>query len=139
MTSSWHEPITSIRIERLVQVWSYSVSMKQLLFRATKSSDASTRLDLLFTSVAAISLPTMSMQDLDVNVATSADRAAILASAAVDHPEQRTCFVVTGTANLSGTPFRGWIVAGAMNSCEDEGEYYEVSQLIPALTNEPPA
>lgn len=139
MSSSWHEPITSIRLERLVQVWSYSVSMSQLLFRASKSTDASTRVDLLFTGVAAMNLPTMGMRHLDVNVATSAERTAILASAAVDHPEQRTCFVVAGTGNLSGTPFLGWIVAGAMTSCEDDGEYYEDSQLNPALTNKPPA
>ncbi|MCB1006286.1 MAG: hypothetical protein KDB35_19035 [Acidimicrobiales bacterium] len=139
MSSSRHEPITSIRVERLVQVWSCSVSMKQLLLRATKSTDAPTRVDLLFTGVAAMNLPTMGIRDLEVQVATSTERSRILAEVPVAHLEERTCFVLTGVDNLSVAPFRGWIVAGAMNSCEDDGEYYEDSQLIPALPSEPPA
>lgn len=113
--------------------------MKQLLLRATKSTDAPTRVDLLFTGVAAMNLPTMGIRDLEVQVATSPERAAILADVPVTHPEQRTCFVLTGVDSLSDERFRGWIVAGAMSSCEDDGEYFEDSQLIPALPSEPPA
>ena len=110
----------------MVQLWSYTVSHSQLLLRATKDREHATRVDVLFKGVGAMQLPSV-MSALTVREAESGEREAILGSTSVDMPEERRCFV------LEGPDFQGWVVAGAVVSAEDEGEYFEPSPLLDRL------
>jgi hypothetical protein len=100
-----------------------SMSHSQLLLRATKDRDHATRVDVLFKGVGAMQLPSV-MSSLVVREAEPEERQVILASASVDMPEERRCFV------LEAPGFRGWVVAGTVVSVEDEGEYFEPSPLL---------
>ncbi|MCB1013680.1 MAG: hypothetical protein KDB10_00990 [Acidimicrobiales bacterium] len=115
-----------VELPRMVQLWSYTASHSQLLLRATKDRDHATRVDVLFKGVGAMQLPSV-MAALTVREAEPDERQAILSSTSVDMPDERRCFV------LEGPDFRGWVVAGAMVSTEDEGEYFEPSPLLDRL------
>lgn len=115
-----------VELRRMVQLWSYTVSHSQLLLRATKDRDHATRVDVLFKGVGAMEIPSV-MAALTVREAEPEEREAILDSTSVDMPEERRCFV------LEGPDYRGWVVAGAVVSVEDEGEYFEPSPLLDRL------
>jgi len=119
--------VTLVKVSRIVQVWSYTVSHGQLLLRATKDRDHLTRVDVLFKGVGAMQLPSV-MQSLTVKEAEPEEREEILGSTSVSMPEERRCFV------LEGPGFRGWVIAGAVVSMEDEGEYFEPSPLLDRLS-----
>jgi hypothetical protein len=113
------------RPERTFQLWAYTVGMKRLLLRSTKNETFTTRIDILFQNVKAVQLPT----SLDGLVVTAADDelskriegdTGILA-------EDSRFFAIETAGRL------GYVVAGVMVSKEDEGEYFEPSELWPDL------
>lgn len=118
--------MTLVELPRMVQLWSYTVGHSQLLLRATKDRDHATRVDVLFKGVGAMQLPSV-MSSLTVREADLKEREVIFGTTSVEMPEERRCFV------LEGPDFQGWVVAGAVVSVEDEGEYFEPSPLLDRL------
>ena len=115
--------MASIRINRPIVVWRYTISFKQLLLRSVKGSEHSTRLDVLFSGVAALSMRTSYNDGLRILEASYPDSEAILSTAGVDSQEGVTCF------ELVAPSARDWIVASYMQMAEDEGDYDEPSSL----------
>lgn len=96
---------------------------KRLLLRSVKSSEAPTRVDVLFKNVAKLSLPT-TLKGLIVEPA-SVEVVRTLAHGSESFPmEDRTMFLIRGDG------YDGYVVAGAMAHLEDIGEYDEESRLL---------
>jgi hypothetical protein len=55
-----------LKIEGLVQLWSYAVGHKRLLLRSVRSASRATQVDILFKDVALIHIPS-SLNDLEVS------------------------------------------------------------------------
>ena len=110
------------RAERCFQLWSYSVGMARLLLRSTKSDTFATRIDVLFQNVKALKLPT-SLDGLVVTDADVEEAMRISSETGILPAEGARIFTVRSGA------FDGYIVAGVCVVAEDEGEYFEPSQL----------
>jgi ribonucleotide reductase alpha subunit len=109
--------------DRRFQLWAYSVSMGRLLLRSTKGEDVTTRVDVLFQNVAALSLPA-SMMGVVVRSADADEQRWIADSSGVE--------VVNGRAFVvEGDGYRGYVVAGVVVEAEDDGDYFEPSALWP--------
>jgi hypothetical protein len=111
------------------KLWGYTVGMGRLLLRSVKDAGqgegaASTRIDVLFQGVAAIQLPT-SLPSLRVARADMVESALITKQTSLQQTEHQLFFAV------SGREFVGYVVAAAIASDEDEGEYYESSKYWP--------
>jgi hypothetical protein len=107
----------SVEFSRRFQLWSYSVSHSELLLRSTKSTGATTRIDVLFKNVGAICLQTI------------IDNLVVLEVSAGD-VSQRWRDISVGERRLfsvSGVGFSGYVVAGSLAWHEDELEYHEPS------------
>ena len=114
------------RPERVFQLWAYTVGMGRLLMRSTKNETFATRIDVLFQNVKALQIPT----SLDGLVVTEADDelADRVESETGILREESRFFAIETTRGV------GYIVAGVMVSKEDEGEYFEPSELWPDLS-----
>lgn len=110
------------RTDRLFQVCTYSVSMARLLLRSTKSETFATRIDVLFQNVKALKLPT-SLDGLVVAKASPADEARISAETGLLPSDETTLFTLRAGA------FDGYVIAGVCVVAEDDGEYFEPSDL----------
>lgn len=110
--------------DRVFQLWAFTVSMRRLLLRSTKSEQFDTRIDVLFQDVQAVQLPT-SLSGLIILEADPAETERIIKETGLLPDEDRTFFSVIGSN------FTGYIVAGVGISCEDSGEYYEPSEIWP--------
>lgn len=108
--------------DRVFQLWSYSVSMKRLLLRSTKSDQFQTRVDVAFQNVQAVQLPTL-LPGLVVAGADPAEIERIIKETGLLPDDDRKFF------SMLGSNFTGYVVAGVVASCEDSGEYYEPSQV----------
>lgn len=111
--------------ERVFQVWAYSVSMSRLLLRSTKSETFSTRVDVLFQNVKAMSLPT-SLDGLVVEIADSAAAERVTRETGLLADEDTTFFKLRTAHGV------GYVVAGVVVADEDHGEYFEPSRYWPA-------
>lgn len=111
------------RPERRFQLWDYTVGMARLLLRSTKNETFTTRIDVLFQNVKAMQLPT----SLDGLVVTEADDelAKRIASETGILREESHFFAIETARGV------GYVVAGVMVSREDEGEYFDPSELWP--------
>lgn len=89
--------------DRTFQVWSYTVSHRELLLRSVKDEHHDTRLDLLFKPVRRVELDTM-IKGMNVVV-------------------EDGCFV------LFGDGWSGIVDAETFASEEDDGEYDDPSRL----------
>lgn len=109
-------------IERRFQLWAYEVGMRRLLLRSTKSDTFASRIDVYFQNVKALKLPT----SLDGLMVTEADdKLAMIV-------EFETGILVSEETRIFSVrcgPFDGYIVAGVCVVMEDEGEYFEPSQV----------
>jgi hypothetical protein len=110
------------RAERRFEMWSYSVGMARLLMRSTKSDTFATRVDVLFQNVKALKLPT-SLDGLLVSDADPESGARISSETGFLPDDGTRIFTVRSGA------FDGYIVAGVCVVAEDDGEYFEPSQL----------
>ena len=94
---------------RRFQVWLYTVSHGQLLIRSVKGSRQPTRIDLLFTNVHSLDLP------------TTTEGLAIRRDG--------------GGFALSGRGWRGSVTADAFLKAEDDLEYHAPSPFADSLLN----
>jgi hypothetical protein len=108
------------RRERVFQVWAYTIGLGRLLLRSTKNESFGTRVDVLFQNVKAMKLPTV-LDGLVVTIAV-AGAASEITDATGLLPDDETVFFA-----LDSSTGRGYVVAEA----EDEGEYFEPSELWP--------
>ena len=98
------EALESFVSDRHFQLWRYTVSHSQLLLRSTRDNDHDTRVEVLFKGVRRVDLPT-SFDGLTVR-------------------RDGSGFVAKGHG------WAGSIVALAMFTIEDKGEYSEPSALF---------
>jgi hypothetical protein len=117
-------PQEIINIPRFFQIWSYTVSHKEMLARSTKASGFPTRIDVFFKDVGALHLPT-AFQGLAISEAMEREKAEIHLQAEALRLEGRKLFIVRGSI------FTGYVVAGAIAWHEDEGEYNDPSYFKP--------
>jgi hypothetical protein len=90
---------------RRFQVWRYTVSMRQLLLRSTKTADVPTRVDVFFQDVQSIDLPT-AMDELRVEMTAPREY------------------------RLTGKGWSGRVNAALVRVAEDGGEYNDPSSLF---------
>jgi hypothetical protein len=111
------------RRERTFQLWAYTVGMRRLLLRSTKNDIFRTRVDVLFQNVKALQIPTF-FEGLIVADADDELGNRIETETGLLREEARFFRVET----IHGV---GYIVAGVMVSREDDGEYFDQSDLWP--------
>lgn len=113
--------IEIINSGRFFQLWSYTVSHSELLFRSTKSPESRTRIDVFFKGVSEFHLPT-TLHGLSITEASDSDIQKVCSlrkSLSLDRGEK--LFIV------QGSDFTGHTTALRVASHEDEGEYDEPS------------
>ena len=92
----------------------------QLLLRSPKTADLPTRIDVLFKNVGAIHLPT-NLSSLSILEASGGeDLGSRVEFGAAVTPSRRVFLV-------RGSDFGGYVIAGAVASHEDSGEYHDPS------------
>jgi hypothetical protein len=114
-----------INSRRLFQLWSYTVSHSELLFRSTKSPEFGTRIDVFFKGVSEFHLPT-TLHGLSITEGSDSDIQKICGvrrSLSLDRGEK--LFMV------QGADFTGHITALRVACHEDEGEYDDPSFFAP--------
>jgi len=111
-------------LNRIFQVWSYTVGHGQLLLRSTKTEECSTRIDVGFKNVVYVQLPML----ININE--------IYLGSLVDLPEDvrrlidlkdKSVYVI----DIDGA--KGVVAAGYGAWHEDEGEYNQPSTVLPIL------
>jgi hypothetical protein len=105
---------------RCFQLWRYAVGHGQLLLRSTKTPSKPTRIDVLFKDVAALHLPA-SFDGLSISEASEVEQADLNLQVGSKGMRERKTYI------LSGSNFQGYVIAGAVASDEDEGEYDDPS------------
>lgn len=107
--------------DRSFQVWGYTISHRELLFRSTKSKEFPTRIGVFLKGVRDFHLPT-NFDGLAIEEAAAEDfeRISILRKAASLRHQEKV-FI------LRGGDFVGYVVALGIWCHEDEGEYYDAS------------
>lgn len=108
--------------ERQFQLWAFSVSMKRLLLRSTKTPTWQTRVDVLFRNVEGIELPT-ELAGLVVDVAPQQDWVPTAARLGVFLEEHLRVYAVSTSRQT------GYVIAGLIWISEDQGEHYEPSDV----------
>jgi hypothetical protein len=114
-----------INSKRLFQLWNYSVSHSELLFRSTKSTECPTRIDVFFKGVKEFHLPTTA-KGLLITEASDAD---IRKLCTLRQPPSFSKDVKVFT--IQGGNFVGYVAALIALSHEDEGEYHDPSFFAP--------
>lgn len=117
------------RPERVFQMWGFTVSMGRLLLRSAKSQDFSTRIDVLFQDVKAVSLPAL-LDGLVVSVAGPEEEARVAAETGLRLGAGAKCFLVESAG------IHGFVIAAVAVEDEDEGEYFEASKYWPGHAGE---
>lgn len=113
-----------INSKRFFQLWSFSVSHSELLFRSTKSVELPTRIDVLFKGVREIHLPSTS-NGLLIKEASDTDIRLLCPLRRSQFGEEIKIFTV------QGADFMGYIAALIALCHEDEGEYNTPSFFAP--------
>jgi hypothetical protein len=108
---------------RFFQLWSYTVSHSELLFRSTKSPEFTTRIDVFFKGVSEFHLPTTS-HGLSIAEASDSDIQKVCSlRKSPDHGSK--------LFRVQGRDFVGHVTALLVACHEDEGEYDEPSFFAP--------
>ena len=118
-------PTEIINSGRFFQLWSYTVSHSELLFRSTKSPEFRTRVDVFFKGVSEFHLPT-TLHGISITEASDSDIQKICSlrkSLSLDSGEK--LFMV------QGSDFAGHVTALRVSCHEDEREYDEPSFFAP--------
>ena len=110
--------------ERVFEVWRYTVGHGQMLLRSTKPDVAGTRVDVGFTDVVYIQLPTL-VHITSIRVAEAFEVPAFLRD--VPHTAERTVYLIESGQS------RFFVAAGFAEWHEDEREYHEPSSVLPGL------
>jgi hypothetical protein len=114
-----------ISIRRRFQVWSYAVGHGLLLLRSTKNGEHDTQVDVLFTNVSFLSLPTL-FEHLHILLVPKEEWKNLPIQVGVLGIGDRNCYQV------SGIEWSGYVVAGNVLSVENTAEYFNQSVLIEA-------
>jgi hypothetical protein len=101
------------------------VSHRQLLLRSNRSKSVATRVEVLFKNVTAISLP-VHLEGLSIAEASASEAARISAAHGGGLERDQKVFAVTGRN------YHGHVIAGAIYTAEDAGDYAEASALLQA-------
>jgi hypothetical protein len=112
-----------VRFDGPFAVWAYTIGHGRLLLRRTKSAEHPTRVDVLFKDVGWMCFPT-SLADVRIREAAPGEADNLLASAGPLRTSGRKLFAV------SGSNWRGYVLAGVVVWKEDEGEYNDPSSLL---------
>jgi len=113
-------PNELLNSSRHFQIWEYTVGHAQLLLRSPKTADLPTRIDVLFKNVGAIQLPT-NLDSLRISEGIEGEGTGLALGTNAKITKDRKIFVVRGS------DFVGYVIAGAMASHEDDGEYHDPS------------
>jgi len=105
-------------------MWSYTVGMGRILLRSVKTDSFDTRIDVVFQNVQALKLSTL-LPGLEIAMADAADMQKMIVETGLLASENYAFFTV------NGSNYSGYVVAGAVASCQDVGEYFEPSELWP--------
>jgi hypothetical protein len=115
---------------RRYQLWQYSVSHGQLLLRSPKDATHGTRVDVLFSGVRSLNLPTL----IDgLSIEESKEPAAVRDVGnlgAWSTGGERASLNGYKLYRLKGPDCDGHIVAASVTHLEDEGEYHEPTRLV---------
>ncbi|MCU1421224.1 MAG: hypothetical protein JWN36_875 [Microbacteriaceae bacterium] len=111
---------------RRFQIWVYTVGMSRLLLRSTKTDEFDTRIDILFQSVKAVSLPT-SLRGLRVRIAGAPLRRRVVRNLGKSIADGVEVFSVESLDSV------GFVVAGVVFEAEDDKEYFDPSHFRPDL------
>jgi hypothetical protein len=114
-----------INSKRFFQLWSYSISHSELLFRSTKSTEFPTRIDVFFKGVKELHLPTTS-KGLLITEASDADIRRLCTLRQIPSVEKDVKVFM-----VQGRDFIGYIAALIALCHEDEGEYHDPSFFTP--------
>jgi hypothetical protein len=95
----------------------------QLLLRSTKTPSQPTRIDVLFKNVAALHLPA-SFEGLSISEASEVEKDSLNLQLNSKGMRERKAFIVRSTN------FLGYVIAGAVASHEDAGEYDDPSFFV---------
>ena len=104
---------------RVFQLWSYTPTLSRLLLRSNKTAEFTTRVDIMFYRVAAVSLPSQMVGIRIFVVAPTSD----LLSLRSEIPRGLLALAVQGDG------YRGFIVARSLETHEDDLDYGERSVL----------
>lgn len=109
-----------ISSNRFFQVWSYSVSHRELILRSTKSADLTTRIDVFFKGVEEVHLPAQS-NGLSIEEISGVNIDEFRRLRRAPFGKDVKIFVVRGD------DFVGYVAALIALSHEDDGEYHDPS------------
>jgi len=112
--------------ERDFQVWCYGVSHGQLLLRSVKSPNHSTRVDVLFTELVAVHIP-MAFHGLTIREMSGKERLGLRIQLGSRTLHEQKTFLI------QGSNFEGYVVAAALFWQEDEGEYFDPTEITAFL------
>jgi hypothetical protein len=122
MIKSKTMPNSDLSFARPFQMWMFTVGHRRLLLRSPKTDHLLTRVDVLFTNVAAINLPTK-LNELTVSEATEAEMSELCIQIESSKLVGRKVFAIRDSGSL-------WhVVGGAVAWHEDERSYNEPSQF----------
>ena len=107
--------------DRQFQIWRYTVGHRQLLLRSVKSPENPTRINVLFKGVCQFHLPTV-IRGLFIAEETESNVRELF-TLRQSEAEKNNLKVFT----VRGMDFIGYVVALAVFSREDSGEYYDPS------------
>ena len=111
-----------VTFRRRFQVWSYTVSHKQLLLRSTKSAGVSTRIDVLFKNVMGIHLPTL-VDEVTIAVLDK-EEVPVAIRLGAHH------LTSTNVYTVQGPNYDGYVIAGSVTWVEDSLEFDDPSGLV---------
>lgn len=114
-----------INSKRYFQLWSYTVSHSELLFRSTKSAEFPTRIDVLFKGVKEFHLPTTS-NGLLITEASDVDARKLCNLRKSQSPGGGVKVFM-----VQGKDFVGYVAALVVLCHEDDGEYNGPSFFSP--------
>ncbi|MGH2363062.1 MAG: hypothetical protein ACRDHX_00225, partial [Chloroflexota bacterium] len=110
--------------DREFQIWGYTVSMRRLLLRSTKSEHFGRRVDVAFQNVQAMRLRS-SLPGLVISSANGLLTEEITKETGLLPDEKQRFF------SVAASNFDGYVVAGVVVRSEDDREYYEPSEVWP--------
>jgi hypothetical protein len=113
-------------VDRVFQLWNYTVGMGRLLLRSPKSRGHGTRIDILFQNVKAIKIPTL-LEGLSIRSPGPAELQDIASETGITLGAEIQVYM------LEGSNYKGYVVAGVFVLEEDLGEYDEPSALLSNL------
>lgn len=116
----------NVAFGRQFRLWAFSVGHSQLLLRSLKSESHPTRVDVVFASTSVVCIPG-TIDNLSIEPVADGPLPEAIERIIHSQPQYtRTVY------ELRGDGFTGYVVAGAVEYLEDEGEFDDPSGLFHA-------